>query len=119
MNSIKVAVSVTDGLVERPGEGLEVRFYQIEGNKVKLLESYSNPALTAVRARGVRMLKSALEKGASAFIVGEMGPPRVRLLQGKAKFYLAQGVKVEEAIDRLLKRTLTETTSPTRAQAHH
>jgi predicted Fe-Mo cluster-binding NifX family protein len=70
MNAMKVAVSVTDGLVEGPGDALEVRFYQVEGSKVKLLESCPNPALMAVTAKGVRMLESALDKGATAFIVG-------------------------------------------------
>lgn len=116
---MKVAIPVTNGFVDGPGEGLEVMIYQLEGDKFTLVEKYENPALRATAARGLHMLKSALDKGVNAVIVSEIGPPGVRLLKGKAKIYLAPGLKVEEALEKLLKKELPETDKPTHDEHHH
>ncbi|MEJ2779292.1 NifB/NifX family molybdenum-iron cluster-binding protein [Stygiolobus sp. CP850M] len=116
---MKVAIPVTNGFVDGPGEGLEVMIYQLEGGKFTLVEKYENPALRATAARGLHMLKSALDKGINAVVVAEIGPPGVRLLKGKAKIYLAPGLKVEEALERLLKGELPETDKPTHDEHRH
>lgn len=117
---MKIAIPVTDNFVTGPGEGEEVQIYEINGNEIKLLEKYENPALKAIVARGVYMLKSALDRGVNAVIVTEIGPPGVRLLQGKAKIYLAeQGITVDEAIRKFIKGELKETNKPTHGDYHH
>ncbi|MEM0016714.1 MAG: NifB/NifX family molybdenum-iron cluster-binding protein [Saccharolobus sp.] len=113
---MKVAIPVTQGFVDGPGEGEEVHIYEIENNNVRLIEKYENPALNAMMHRGLYMLKSALEKGVNAIIVAEIGPPGVRLLQGKAKIYLATNMKVQEALEKLIKGELIETNKPTHGE---
>ncbi|BBL47482.1 MULTISPECIES: NifB/NifX family molybdenum-iron cluster-binding protein [Metallosphaera] len=113
---MKVAIPVTNGMVDGPGEGLKVRIYEVD-KEVKLLEEYDNPALTAMAARGIYMLRSALDKGVTAFIVAEIGPPGVRFLEGKAKIYLAEG-KVEDVLNKLIKGELKETHEPTHGEHH-
>ncbi|MEM0092566.1 MAG: diguanylate cyclase, partial [Saccharolobus sp.] len=44
---MKVAIPVTQGFVDGPGEGEEVHIYEIENNNVRLIEKYENPALNA------------------------------------------------------------------------
>ncbi len=65
---MRIAVPVTDEYVDGPGEGLRVRIYEL-GNEVKLIEEYDNPALQATAARGIHMLRSALERGVTGFLV--------------------------------------------------
>ncbi|MEM0072175.1 MAG: NifB/NifX family molybdenum-iron cluster-binding protein [Metallosphaera sp.] len=114
----KVAVPVTNGYVDGPGEGEKVRIYEVSGNGPALVEEYDNPALKATFARGIHMLKSALEKGATAFIVAEIGPPGVRFLEGKAKILLAPGERVEDALEKFMKGALLETHQPTHESRH-
>ncbi len=116
---MRVAIPVTNGRVDGPGEGQEVLIYEINGDDAKLLERYENPALKATAARGAHMLKSALDKGAVAVILAEIGPPGVRLLKGKAKIFLAEGLTVEEALEKFKKGELQETDKPTHEEHHH
>ncbi|ARM74869.1 NifB/NifX family molybdenum-iron cluster-binding protein [Acidianus manzaensis] len=116
---MKVAVPVTNDRIEGPGEAEEVHIYEINGNEIKLLEKYENPALKAMAARGVHMLKSALDRGVNAVIVAEIGSPGVRLLQGKAKIYIAENMQVNEALEKLIRGELKETNKPTHEEHHH
>jgi len=116
---MKVAIPVTNGKVDGPGEGLEVYIYEIKDGEARLIEKYENPALRATTSRGIHMLKSALDRGINAVIVAEIGPPGVRLLKGKVKIYLAEGLDVKEALDKLIRGELMETDRPTHEQHHH
>ena len=119
MKPVKVAVPVTNGVVDGPGEGEKVRIYEVNGGEVKLVEEYRNPALDKEMTRGVWMLRSALERGAEAFIVTEIGPPGFRFLSGKAKVYVVEPVEVEKALEMLVKGELQEATAPTHEEHHH
>lgn len=110
---MKVAIPVTDNKVGRPGEALEVHIYQINENEIKLLEKHENPALKATGDRGLYMLKLAIDKGAKAIIVSDIRPPGVEFLKGKAKIYLARGLTVNEALQKLIKGELVETDKAT------
>ncbi len=115
----KVAIPVTGKLVTGPGEGEVVRIYDMADTPT-LIEEYPNPALKAVAARGAHMLKSALDRGATVFLVTEMGPPGVRLLQGKAKAYLVEdGTTVEEALLLFSQGKLPELLKPTHEHVGH
>lgn len=117
---MKVAIPVTNGYVDGPGEGLKVQIYELDGGQYKLVEEYDNPALRAMTARGAHMLKSAIDRGVQAFIVAEMGPPGFRLLQNyKIKAYLAEGLEVKEALERMLRNELQEIVKPTHEEHHH
>ena len=71
---MKVAVVETNLIVEGPGEGQTVQIYETEPAP-RGVEEYQNPALTATTTRGIWMLKSAMEKGATAIVVAEAGSP--------------------------------------------
>ncbi len=71
---MKIAVPVTDNMVSGPGEGLEIRIYDA-GKEIKLLDTYENPALKAASARGIWMLRSAIDRGAAAIILSGAGAP--------------------------------------------
>jgi len=117
---MRVAVPVTNEYVDGPGEGLSVQIYEVENGQYKLIEEYENPALRAMAARGAHMLKSAIDKGVDAFIVAEMGPPGIRLLQSyKIKAYLAEGLDVKTALEKLMKNELPELNRPTHEERHH
>ena len=117
---MKVAIPVTNGYVDGPGEGLVVQIYEVENGQYKLIEEYENPALRAMAARGVHMLKSAIDKGVKAVIVAEMGPPGFRLLQNyNVKAYLGEGLDVKTALEKLIKNELPELKGPTHEEHHH
>lgn len=50
---MKVAISATNGKIDTPGNGKEILIYEIEGDNVKLVERYDNPALNAGPTRGI------------------------------------------------------------------
>lgn len=117
---MKVAIPVTDGYVDGPGEGLKVQIYEVESGQHRLVEEYDNPALKAIAARGAHMLKSAIDRGVDALIVAEMGPPGFRLIQSyKIKAYLGNGLHVNEALEKLIKGELEEIKRPTHEEHHH
>ncbi|MGC9105505.1 MAG: NifB/NifX family molybdenum-iron cluster-binding protein [Thermoprotei archaeon] len=117
---MRVAVPVTNGYVDGPGEAEKVRIYELNGTEIKLVEEYPNPALTKEMARGVWMLKSGLEKGAKAFIVAEIGPPGFRLLkEAGASIYVVDPMPAEEALKLLAEGKLQEATGPTHGEHHH
>ncbi|NON61844.1 NifB/NifX family molybdenum-iron cluster-binding protein [Acidianus sp. RZ1] len=117
---MRVAVPTTNGIVDGPGEAMKVRIYEVSGNEVKLVEEYDIPALKAMAARGVHMLRSAIEKGATSFLLVEIGPPGVRYLSGKAKIYIVpQGTSVDSALNMFRSGKLIETTAPTHEEHHH
>jgi len=104
---MKVAVAVKGSRVSGPGEGDTVRIYEVLDGYT-LLEEYENPATRASVARGVHMLRSALESGAEAFVLAEIGEPGMRFVKGKAKVYLPGEIEVRDALELLQKGKLTE-----------
>ncbi|ACP49611.1 Dinitrogenase iron-molybdenum cofactor biosynthesis protein [Sulfolobus islandicus Y.N.15.51] len=116
---MKVAIAVTNGYVSGPSEGLAVQIYEINGNEYKIIEEYENPALNATAARGVHMLKSAIDKGVNAVVVAEMGPPGFRFLKRyNVKAYLGMGLDAKTALEKLIKNELLEITQPTHGERH-
>ena len=117
---MKVAIPVTNGYVDGPGEGLVVQIYEVENGQYKLIEEYENPALKATAVRGAHMLKSAIDRGVNAIIVAEMGPPAFRLIQNyRIKAYLGEGLDVKTALEKLIKNELPELNGPTHEEHHH
>ncbi|MCL5793474.1 MAG: hypothetical protein M1138_01385, partial [Candidatus Thermoplasmatota archaeon] len=88
--SMKVAVVETNLIVEGPGEGQTVQIYETDPAP-RVVEEYQNPALTATTTRGIWMLKSAMEKGATAIVVAEAGSPAFNFTKGKAVLYSGAG----------------------------
>ncbi|BFH72422.1 NifB/NifX family molybdenum-iron cluster-binding protein [Sulfurisphaera javensis] len=117
---MRVAIPVTNGYVEGPGEALKVQIYEVKDGSYKLVEEYDNPALSAMAARGAHMLKSAIDRKIDALIVAEMGPPGFRLIQNfKIKAYLGQGLDVKTALEKFIRGELPEILKPTHEEHHH
>lgn len=115
---MKIAVPVTKGFVDGPGEGEEVYVYEL-GPDPKLVEKYPNPAITAMSARGVWMLRSALERDVERLIVSGVGQHAFTAVEGKMKFYHAEGMKVEDAVATMVEGKLPELTAPNHNHSHH
>ncbi len=95
--TMKVAVVETNQIVEGPGEGETVQIYETEPAP-RVVEEYRNPALTATTTRGIWMLKSAMERGATAIVVAEAGAPAFNFTKGRAVLYSGAGMHVDMAI---------------------
>lgn len=114
---MRIALVSTDDHIDGPGEGSLVSIYETEPS-VRLLEQYENPALRATTTRGIWMLKSALDKGATAIVVAEAGSPAFNYLKGKAELYLGKGKSVSEALTELANGKLPKLTAPTHEHGH-
>ncbi len=115
---MKIAIPVIDNMVSGPGEGQEVRIYDA-GREVKLLDTYENPALKATSARGIWMLRSAIDHGAGAIILSGAGAPAFTFARGKLKIYLGAGLSVDEALSTFKDGKLSELTTATHEHGHH
>ncbi len=94
---MKVAIPETNGIVSGPGEALQVCIYETDPSSV-LLDRYPNPAMNAASARGLIMIRSALDRGATVLIVSGAGPHAVDYLSGKAEAFLAPSMTVDQAL---------------------
>ncbi|MGC8609402.1 MAG: NifB/NifX family molybdenum-iron cluster-binding protein [Thermoplasmata archaeon] len=110
---MKIAVAVTDGHVGDPGECDQVYIYEADGNGVKMIEKFENPGKKAIAAPGVVMLRNAIERGANAVVLSEIGRPGTNYLRGRAKVYLADGLPAEEAVKEVMAGSIPETLEPT------
>ena len=115
---MKVAIAAKNDVVADPGECEEIHFYDLKDGTPILLKKIENPGKNARAAKGVVMLRSALENGADAIIVNEIGRPGVNYLKGKAKIFLADGMNIEDAIHALSSGRLKETVEPTHEGGH-
>jgi predicted Fe-Mo cluster-binding NifX family protein len=115
---MKIALPETDGIVSGPGEAKIIRIYETEPS-ISLLEQYENPALTAPSARGIWMLRSALDRGASIIIVSGIGSHAFDFLEGKGDLYIAAGMGIEEAVENFKSGKLPKLEHPNHESGHH
>lgn len=96
---MKIAISVSDGLVSGPGEGDEVWIVDIKDDgSYEVVKRYENPAKYAQQVRGIFMLRSVLDHGVNTVILSEIGPPGYRwAIEKGIKIYVFEG-RVEDAI---------------------
>lgn len=106
-----IAIPSSDGFVRGPGEGDEVLIFDSDRN-FELSGSYHNPGLDLMSARGIAMLMSALRMRVSAVIVAHLGSPAYHFIKGKVKLYIAEGMKVIDAVGRLKEGILPELLEP-------
>ncbi|CAC12169.1 conserved hypothetical protein [Thermoplasma acidophilum] len=117
--SMKFAVAVSGDRVNGPGESEEVQIYETDGGNVRLIEKYSNPALNATAARGVFMLKSALDHGANALVLSEIGSPGFNFIKNKMDVYIVPEMPVADALKLILEGKVSPATAPTHDHGHH
>ncbi|KAA8923007.1 NifB/NifX family molybdenum-iron cluster-binding protein [Thermoplasma sp.] len=115
---MKFAVAVSDGKVNGPGESEEIHIYESDGGNIKLVEKYSNPAMDATTARGVFMLKSALEHGANAVVLSEIGSPGFNYLKGRMDVFIVPEIPVTDALKLILDGKIGPATAPTHDHGH-
>ncbi len=117
---MKIAISVSDGLVSGPGEGDEVWIVDIKDDgSYEVVKRYENPAKYAQQVRGIFMLRSVLDHGVNTVILSEIGPPGYRwaIEKGGIKIYVFEG-RVEDAIKAFIEGRLIETPGPTHGERH-
>lgn len=108
---MKLAIAVDRGMISGPGEAEEIRIYNTDNNE--LVESYTNPALTAKSAKGIMMLKSIVDRGVTSVIVSGVGAHAFTYTNGRIKLYLGEGLKVEEGLSNFINGKLNELTVAT------
>ncbi|WP_393971147.1 NifB/NifX family molybdenum-iron cluster-binding protein [Oxyplasma meridianum] len=114
---MKIALPETGGIVSGPGEAEMVRIYETEPS-ISIIEQYENPALTAPSARGIWMLRSALDRGASTIIVSGIGSHAFEFLEGKGDLYIAAGMGIEEAVENFKSGKLPKLDHPNHQSDH-
>ncbi|MEM0155244.1 MAG: NifB/NifX family molybdenum-iron cluster-binding protein [Thermoplasmataceae archaeon] len=115
---MKVAIAVDGDIVSGPGEAAEVRIYDLI-NGHRLIESYENPALTAKAAKGIIMLKSALDRGAESIIVSGIGQHAFTYTSGRLRLFLGNGMTVDQALSNFESGKLHELTGATHDHGNH
>lgn len=113
-----VAIPVSRGKVGGPGESEEVLIVDSEKN-FAVVEQYPNPAITAQSARGIRMIESALERNATALIVGHIGMHAYGFAREKMLLYSAEDMGVSEAISLFRNKELPEFAEENARESHH
>lgn len=116
---MKVAIPAENGCVGGPGESPEVEVFQVTDGRLDLIEKYRNPALTAEHTKGIFMIKSAMERGCEALILGEAGAPAFNYTKGRIKIYNGNGMKTEDAMNKFVAGGLPEMTGPSEQGHHH
>ena len=118
LRGMRIAIPETGGIVSGPGEAEVVRIYETKPS-IAMVEQYENPALTAPSARGIWMLRSALDRGASTIIVSGIGSHAFEFLEGKGVLYIAGGMNIEEAVENFISGKLPKLVHPNHQSGHH
>ena len=113
-----IAIPVTDEKVSGPGEAEEILLLDTERN-YSVTERFENPALTALNARGIRMLQSVISKNATSIIVAHIGSHAFKFVNGKVRIYTAAGLSVAEAVSKFQAGTLSELKEELPGDVHH
>jgi len=112
---MKVAIPVSNGRVDGPGECLFMQIYEVENGQYKLVEEYENVNRNS-QGRGPKNVKSMIDRGANSLIVAELAPPGFELVQKhNVKAYLAEGLDVRTALEKFIKNELEEIKEPTKS----
>ncbi len=102
---MRIAIPATREMVSGPGEADEVVIYESEPVPA-IVERFVNPALTAISAPGIQMLRSAIERKSKALIVAEIGPHAFDYARGRIDLYNGSGLSAEEAVKKLISGNL-------------
>ena len=113
-----IAIPVTGEKVSGPGEAEEILLLDTEKN-YSVIGRFENPALTALNARGIRMLQSVMSKNATSIIVAHIGSHAFNFANGKIKIYTAVGLSVEEAVSKFKAGSLSELKGELPEDTHH
>ncbi len=115
---MKIAIPVTEQEVGGPGESREIVVVDTEMD-YSVTERYENPALTATSARGISMIRSAVDREASAMIVAHIGSHAFSYVRGRIRLYSGIGLTLDEALAGFKAGTLEEITEELPGNHHH
>lgn len=115
---MRIAIPVSGDNVGGPGESSEIVILDSERD-FSVVERYENPALTATSARGISMVVSALNKQATALIVGHIGDHAFSYAGSRIRIYGASGLTLNQAIESFKNGDLEELKSGNGGHHHH
>lgn len=113
---MKIGIPVTGDRASGPGEAMEVVI--VDTSTGQELERYENPALTATSARGIMMVRSVVDRGAEALVVGGIGQHALDYARQKLKVMGAVDMTVPEIVRALNSGKLVELHHPNH-EGHH
>ncbi|WP_297217228.1 NifB/NifX family molybdenum-iron cluster-binding protein [Thermoplasma sp.] len=116
---MKFAVAVSGNKVNGPGESEEIQIYQVNDGKFELVEKYANPALEASGARGIQMIRSAVDHGVDALVLSEIGSPGFNYVKNRMKIYIVPEIPVNEALKMILDGQVKPASAATHEHGHH
>ncbi len=115
---MKVAISTTSGglddkVSEVFGRAVSFTIVDIENGEVKNVEVVRNDFAVRGGGAGVAVSQFLVDKGVNAVITGNVGPNALAVLSSAGvKVYRGGGLKVKEAIEKLVRGELEEITTP-------
>lgn len=112
-----IAVPVKGNITSGPGEADEIAI--IDTAQGRVVERYPNPALTATSARGITMVKSALDRNAEALVVGGIGEHALSYAMKKLKVFNGSGATLDELTKDSGIENLTEILQATHGGHNH
>ena len=112
-----LAVPVKGNITSGPGEAEEIAIVDTAVGKVS--DRYPNPALTATSARGIAMVRSALDRRAEGLVVGGIGEHALTYAMGRMKVYNGSGLTLDDLTKPSSENNLTELLQATHTGSHH
>ncbi len=112
-----IAVPVRGNITSGPGEAEEIAI--IDTREGKVIERYENPALTATSARGVVMVRSALERNSEGLVVGGIGEHALTYAASRMKVYDGSGLTLDDLTKPSIEKSLKELLQATHTGSHH
>lgn len=111
-----IAVPVNGKIATGPGEAREIAI--VDTVKGTVLETYPNPALMATSARGISMVRSAMERNAEALVVGGIGEHALSYASNHMKVFNGSGLTLEDIMVKFPENQLEELLHATHS-GHH
>ncbi len=112
-----LAVPVKGNMTSGPGEAEEIAI--VDTAEGKVTERYSNPALTATSARGIVMVRSAIDRKAEGLVVGGIGEHALSYAISRMKVYNGSGLTLDDLAKPSSEKSLTELLQATHTGSHH
>ena len=112
-----VAITATQNQISGPGEAEQIII--VDTNTGTEVERYTNPALTATSARGIVMLRSAIDRNAEALVVSGIGQHAMDYARGRIRILNGSGYNFTEAVEKIKLGQLHELHEANHMGHHH
>lgn len=115
---MKFAIAVSGDRISGPGEAEEILIYELE-KTATLSESYQNPALKAMTARGISMLKSVIDKGVEKLVISGIGDHALQYALGRVELLSGKGLSKDQVLSGIMNNTLAKIETASHHGGHH